>query len=324
MRLAMVYDPNSSKLMKKAYSLTYKDMWKALIDRFDDVVHITGEADMSNVEVDVIIIYDLHSKHHLELKGIKAHKAIKYTYFNDPWQQGGKGAYWYKSKENFKKLTAGERVERALKRGIDYIICPSKIGFWKFIAPHIKSNAEDMFVWFPQSIDVNRFKFNIPLLDRKQELLLNGHTWKGSIGWHPYDFRKWATEQELTTNITHVLLDDTTPAGEDYPAFLSEYAGACAFADVVVPKYVEIPAAGCVCFTQMNNDSRDMGFKDGVNCISVTRGNYKRRVMDFLNNVGEYQKIADAGKELILNNWTSVHFANYIYNHAKERINVDT
>ncbi len=62
-----------------------------------------------------------------------------------------------------------------------------------------------------------------------------------------------------------------------------------------------------------------MGFRDMVNCVYINKGNARKRVRDFINNISDYQPIADAGRKLILENWTSKHFADFIYNHAREK-----
>jgi hypothetical protein len=325
MRLAIVYDPKSSKLIEEAYSQSYRDMWKALINRFDDVVHITEETDMSTVEADVIIVYDIHSSHYLKLKGLKEHKAVKYTYYNDPWQPKQEGVYWFRQKKKkFKKLGPAGRAKRTIERGMDYIICPSQYGYWHFIAPHLGMElAEKMLVWHPISVDEKRFDFDIPLVERKRKVLLNGHLWRGDVGWRPYEFRRWAVTQNIFTVAPHVTMKSDVPCGLGYPKFLSGYAGSCAFCDrVTVPKHTEIPAAGCVCFIQMNHDCRCMGFEDMVNCVNINRGNAREKARDFTNNVEKYQKIADAGKNLVMTKWTAGRFADFIYNHAKERIDV--
>jgi hypothetical protein len=123
MRLAIICDPECPKLTERSYSATYKDMLMAVIHRFSEerpMQHITKSCSAKDIEADVILIYDIHSSHHIEIDGLAEHKAIKYTYFNDPHQEEFKGQY--RGGPKVHKLGAEERVRRALLRGVDYII----------------------------------------------------------------------------------------------------------------------------------------------------------------------------------------------------------
>lgn len=317
MRLAIVYDPNSSKLRETAYSQVYRDMFLALIERFEGAYHITSDTDFDEVQADVIIIYDIHSTFHIDLKNIEKHKAVKYTYYNDPWQWDEKG-YYNDTPDHYKydKLGAERRTKRSIERGIDYFICASPWGYHNCLLKYV---SEDKFIFFPHSPNLGRYKCEIPITERRKEILLNGHLWSGRQGWRPYKFRQWAFMQKVFTNTTHPVIDKTLPIGKDYPPFIRQFAGACAFCTVLVPKYQENPLSGCVSFIQSNYDSDYYGWKDMENCVYINKGNAHKRVKDFLNNIEDYQKIADAGR-LKAENYTSDKFAEHIYNHANKCI----
>jgi len=71
-------------------------------------------------------------------------------------------------------------------------------------------------------------------------------------------------------------------------------------------------------FCRKAEDYEQMGFKDMENCIYIDKDNFKERTQKFLNSdLREYQKIANAGRELIEQKWTAEKFADALYEHAK-------
>jgi hypothetical protein len=316
MKLALIYDPECPKLSPKAYSHTYRDMFLALIERFGEVQHISSDCGGSDIDADVIIFYDIHSSHHIEIEGIEKHPAIKYEYFNDPHQPEFSGVY--PSGLRVHKLSAEQRTKRALLRGVNYIICPYPSGYYKSIAPHLGNRADDMFVWFPVAPRQRKID-RLPLVGRKHLVLGNGHLWHGHEGFRPYEFRNWAYRRKCVTFVPHTLHENSIPKGNSYQTFLGVFAGALALSEAYpVPKYFEIPLAGCLSFVQDNPDFPPLGMKDGEHCIMVTEKNFDSAVNDFKNNVKDYQCIADAGRKLIEDNWTADKFADFIYQHALE------
>ena len=319
MKLAIIYDQNDHKLNSGSYSQTYKHMLDALVEHSEwDVVQIVAPNTGIEPDVDAIIIFDIHSSYHADFPNLANHKALKYTYFNDPHQQSMKGMY--KDKTPVHKLGIKERVTRAFIRNIDFIICPYKDGYRNFIAPEIGDSAEDMLLWFPVSPKLQDFKCN-SLVDRDTGILGNGHLWKGVEGFKPYEFRNWAYRRPNVDYVAHNISDHRVPCGDLYIEFLSKWKAGLALTDwYVVPKYLEIPMAGCLCFAQFHQDYEDMGFISDFSYIEVDKDNFDERIRHFLNNVSDYQAIADNGKKLVEENYTNKHFADAIVNHIKERI----
>jgi len=313
MKLALIYDKEDRKLTEASYSQCYRNQWLALINEFEEVQHIHSSCSAKDIEADVIIFYDVHSCHHLKIDGIEKHPAIKYEYLNDPHQIEWVGVYTTTGQKFF-KLGAGGRSQRIYDRGIDFVICPNKEQYYRFLGPYLPE-AEKMLVYFPLTSIVE--KYNPLLIDRKGVALANGCTW--SYPWFPcYDFRKWAFEQKEVEFVRHYVKEKSTPHGKDYLRFLSGYAGALALCSkYVCPKYLEIPAAGCLCFAQDIDEYRELGFKDGVSCILVTKKNFSKTINDFKNNIQDYQHIASTGRSLVENNYTAAHFARFIRRHIE-------
>jgi hypothetical protein len=161
-----------------------------------------------------------------------------------------------------------------------------------------------------------------PLSERIHKVLGNGILHDGGLG--AYEFRKWAFSQPETYFIKHTIERPAVPSGTAYGQLLCQFGAALALCDIyVVPKYLEIPLAGCVCFAQDQEDYRKMGFEDGKSCILVDKSDFKKRTQAFLSspsNYVSYQKIANEGRKLISNKWTAECFADALYEHATTKL----
>ncbi len=319
MKLALVYNPEEPKLQADNYSQVYRDMFLALQDRFEEVVHICNDRPGDDLDVDVIIFYDLHSSHHIVINDLKNHAAIKIEYMNDPHQQTVRGHY--RGGPPVHKLGAAERIARARARDIDYIICPYREAYYKYLAPHLGADADRMLMWFPLAPDPSRFTDgDRPLVDRVGGILANGATWAGQ--YKCYEFRKWVHRQTRVDRVEHWIKDPHTPKGADFGRFAAGYKGALALTEYFpIPKYFELPLAGCVTFAQHHDEYEgDLGFRDYKHCIYLTQENFTQRTINFIAHPEDYQHIATAGREKVLNNYTSKHFADYVYNFVKDRL----
>jgi len=324
LKLAVIYDPHCPKLSPTSYSATYSDMLNAVVERFDLRHTITSNCSAEDIDADVILVYDIHSSHKMAIDGLEKHKAVKYTYFNDPHQHEFKGTY-QPSGLKVHKLGPEKRVRRAVSRGIDFVICPYKNGYYEHIAPWLGGAAEEMLFWFPPAPSIKRFPQHlrtIPLAERTHKILGNGFMHGGYKD--GYAFREWAFKQKNTYYVKHAAIRSDVPSGSDYVRLLTQFTGALALCSCyVVPKYLEIPLAGCVCFAQPLQDYEDMGFRHLVNCFHVgTRTSYELGTTAFLKPepTQTWQHIADAGRKLIEDKWTAEHFADAFYNHALERV----
>ena len=309
MKLSIVYSLNDNKLDKNAYSQVYRNMLEALISRFEVVNHINYDCSSKDIDADVIIFYDVHSLHHIKIDGIEKHNAIKLEYFDDPHQKEIKGKL--KNGNMIHKLGGKQRCMRVIERNVNYIICPYEEGYFRYFNEYLGDNAEKMLIHFPPSPNIKYFE-NRYNENRKNTVLANGNI-NGQID-DCYDMRRWAFSRKCVDYVEHNIYDENTPKGELYGEFLCKYAGGLALMDLYpVPKYFEIPLAGCTTFAQYHKEYEDLGFKDNENCVYVNKKNFENKINDFVNNIEEYQEIANNGRKLVEENYTSEHFANYIY-----------
>ncbi|MCP4566817.1 MAG: glycosyltransferase family 1 protein [FCB group bacterium] len=321
MRAAIVYNKNDHKLQAAAYSWSYRCMFLSLVDRFKQTISINDDCHADAIFADVIIFFDPHSSHHIKIEGIERHPALKIEYFNDPHQKEFYGRY--ANGDPVHKLSAKQRTRRALERGVEYIISPYKQGYYDYIAKHIieyDRNPDDILLYFPTAPDASLFESGrTTLAERKPQVLANGATWSSRL--KCYELRQWAFGQDCVTTRQHCHRDKNTPKSEAFGSMLAEYAGALALCEFYpVPKYFEIPLAGCVCFAQYHKEYEQLGFIDGETCIYVDKNNFIEHIKAFKSNPSTYQPIADAGRRLMLSKYTSKHFADYVYKFAESAI----
>lgn len=320
MKLCLVYDNRDAKLQETAYSQCYRRMLARIADdpAWEKVQHVTQSCSAQDLDADVVLFYDIHSTHEIQIDGIRQHRAVKYTYLDDPHQQDFTGKDG--NGRAIHKLGARHRIAREIKRGVRYILCPYRTSYYRFFAPYLGNEAERMLVWFPIAPDAAMYATGAARLKGRIGSLLGNGAVVDQHG--AYEFRKWCFRQPWVYHVKSCLYDATTPAGAQYPEFLSRFAGALAcFQDNAVPKYLEIPLAGCVTFAQWHQDYYDMGFRDFENCIYVDRVNFESRAKAFLQRPAAYQAIADAGRKLVTERFTADKFAAFLRRHAREYLN---
>jgi len=312
----MVYNPKDSKLRPQAYCSVFKDMFFALIERFNCKCFVTGNCHADQIDADVIFYFDPHASHHVEIEGIEKHPAIKMEFWNDIHQKEFRGVYTTTG-VNVHKLGQEQRAKRSEKRDVKYIVSTVKYFFYEQFSKYFGDNTEKMLLYFPQApTGPGKPK---PLIERKQTILGNGATHGGWGG--GYDFRAWAFEQQGIEVVKHWIFDKNTPSGQGYLDFLSGYAGALALCTPCpVPKYYEMPMAGCVTFAEYHKEYEELGFNDGHNYIAVNKDNFTDRINDFLSDIKSYQSLADAGQKLMEENYTAEHFADFVFNKLNKEV----
>ena len=73
----------------------------------------------------------------------------------------------------------------------------------------------------------------------------------------------------------------------------------------LVAKYLEIPARGAVLFCDKAEGMDRMGFEDGINMVVVNTENVVDKTRELIKDADRMQRIADAGRKLVMKKFTS-------------------
>ena len=98
--------------------------------------------------------------------------------------------------------------------------------------------------------------------------------------------------------------------GDKYPLLLQKYCAAIAATTTnYTAKYLEIPAAGCLSFMEVNdkNKAETLGFVDGKNAIFNNEKTYKKKFEEYLDSVDDpkWKIIAESGCDYVMKNLTN-------------------
>ena len=188
-----------------------------------------------------------------------------------------------------------------------------------------KNQITAKWLWHPWGIDTEVFKpytkakkFDISMMgrmnyrfyDRRRNLLqaLQGNSLRILHKPHPGCFRPQRGQQKPNTVV-----------GQEYADLLSQSligittGGAPGYS---VCKFFEIPAAGSLLLAPMVDDLKELGFVDGENMVAIREdrvgdgaGLILKQVRELLADPERIERIATAGRQLILDRHTWAHRA---------------
>ena len=170
-------------------------------------------------------------------------------------------------------------------------------------------------------LEPNLFSSIVPFSDRiKGKILNSGATGNTKFlskiynkiknpdnAFHHYKLRTICNELsyvDYTTTLEHEFV------GDKYPLLLQKYCTAIAATTTnYTAKYLEIPAAGCLSFMEVNdkNKAETLGFVDGENAIFINEKTYKKKFEEYLDSVDDpkWKRIAKSGHDYVMENLTN-------------------
>ncbi len=128
-----------------------------------------------------------------------------------------------------------------------------------------------------------------------------------------YDLRRWVFESGVLKSFDYAGSGNQKYKGQDYYHWLRGFdATVVAMSthklyNYTVAKYFEVLSQGHLLFAFPTVDLKDHGFIDGVNCILVSKENFKEKIDAYLQNPMDYIDIRNNGLQLIKTKHTVSH-----------------
>lgn len=198
------------------------------------------------------------------------------------------------------------RLQMCQEMGFDYYYDMQTANYFYRFWPR-----EFRYKWVSWGIERELFDVVKPFRDRTSGVILN----TGNLSDPWYSLRKKCNDLEFVryvgyNNANHTQFDyGTTYVGDRYVELIQQYQAAIAAIDYnVCCKQIEIPAAGCLCFLQVDgNDAAQWGYEDGKTAVFINYGNYVDVMKDYLKThmLKRWEEIAAAGREYVLNHFTN-------------------
>ena len=244
-----------------------------------------GGFDCSFLKCDAVILWSILAKNlePMNLKNFENLQCPKITRAPDAWEIDD---YYNK---------------KAKELGINLVV--------SFQSPDCQYTYLDKDIYYKRfilGIDSETYKYQENwYLRRADKILSTGVLSKRQSLWF-YHFRTYLSEQ---SQVLHVPKKEPY-LGVNYWKLLNQFRAAIACMSFTsVLKYFEIPMCGCLMFAESTkfNQISQLGFKDGINCIFIDKGNWNERFNEFLKDPDNirYKIIADKGRQHVLNNFTN-------------------
>ena len=127
----------------------------------------------------------------------------------------------------------------------------------------------------------------------------------GKTGSKVYDLREWSFDSGEVVSFNYAGSGNQKFSGDSFYFWLRNY-DACVVGMSTIPlynytvaKFFEIPSQGLLLFAFPTVDIAELGFEDGVNCIFVTKENFKNKLEHFKNDPNLFISIREAGVKFI-------------------------
>jgi len=188
------------------------------------------------------------------------------------------------------------REDYFLNNGLDYVLT-----FYNGpIRYHFRKIPPNKLVHFPWSVP-DQWVGNSPIRFNGQSKIC---CFGGSKS-DAYVVRNWCRTFDFVESFANSGVENKIMTDDEYIDWLSQKDAAIAAGSdsvkyrLTVPKYFEIPAAGCLVFAQHTDDLGLLGFKHNENCIIFDRSNFKELAKEYLAHPQDYLNMRRGGRELI-------------------------
>jgi hypothetical protein len=287
----------------------YYSLFNLLQDRLNFNIVITDNYNVDVITEDVVIIFkspeDLQLGLMSNLAGLRKSKKLIGYYADIHTSKELIGQSHTENKEYFNSMN------RMLSR-CDKILCPYNYEFRRRWPKYIYK-----YEFLPHFVDYEKYsnlKFN---KDPIRKCLISGACNQS------YKIRKNILENTNNKEIIHFLEharyretdEEAVKQGfkidVEYIKELNTYAsGLATSANIircVVAKYFEIPASGSLLLGEELPDLTELGFRGGVNYISITENNFTDKTKHIIDDYDKYENIRLEGRGLVLQRHTNLN-----------------
>lgn len=204
--------------------------------------------------------------------------ALKYIFLSDP----------HRNPE--------DRQEYILKNSFSYILAY----YYYPTYYHFKEIPSKKIIHFPWAIP-DEFVSRHPVEAHGDSFILIYGASKGPA----YEVRNWCKRFNFVKQAPYSGVENKVLSDKEYFKWLRTFDAAIAAGSLdsnyrlVVPKYFEIAAAGCLLFAQEAEDLDILGFRDGDTCIVFNKENFEEKAIAYLKNRESYIPLRERGRQLI-------------------------
>jgi len=188
------------------------------------------------------------------------------------------------------------RQEYILKNSFSYVLAY----YYHPTLYHFKRIPSKNIIHFPWAVPDEFVNSNPIEVHRDPFIVLYGGSRSTA-----YEFRNWCRRFEFVRQAPYSGVENKFLSDKEYFEWLRTFDAGIAAGSLeakyrlVVPKYFEIAAAGCLVFAQEAEDLDKVGFRDGDTCVIVNKENFQDRAIEYLKNIDSYVPLRERGRELI-------------------------
>jgi hypothetical protein len=196
-----------------------------------------------------------------------------------------------------------KQIRASIKCKFDVLFCRYRQEFFKY-----QKSYADKFAavrWLPHAVNLDVFKDYG--LEKKYDVTMTGYHFPPYYHWRDLMFDE-IEDKEYFTELRHLGYNKETKGsvnGVEFAKFLnqSKISISCGLIfNRLVMKFFEIPAVRTLLFSNMFDDMRDLGFKDGENMVVADIGNIDKQLRNLLADNDMIKEISNNGYEFITKN----------------------
>lgn len=200
--------------------------------------------------------------------------------------------------------SSGGPVDKVVRKSIeckfDLLLCRYRQEFFKYHKTKVDKFAK--IKWFPHAYNTEVFKDYG--LEKKYDVTMTGYHFPPYYYYRDLIFDE-IEDKDYFKELKHVGYDKETKGsvnGVDFAKFLnqSKISISCGLIfNRAVMKFFEIPAVKTLLFSNMFDDLKDLGFKDGENMVVADIGNIDKQLRNLLADEDMIKEISENGYNFI-------------------------